>query len=107
MARARRGGYAPAVEDPLEAVRSAARLARLELTEDEARAVAPQLDAILTAFAALADVPVEGLEPLVTPHPPEDALRPDEPAPSLPAEHLLENAPEVQGAHYRTPRAVE
>lgn len=107
MARAPPGGYAPAVDDPLEAVRSAARLARLELSEAEARVAAPQLDAILTAFAALAEVPVEGLEPLVAAHPPEDGLRPDEPAASLSATRLLENAPDVEGPLYRTPRAVE
>ena len=93
--------------DPLEAVRAAGRLARLELDEAAVQAVGPQLEAILGAFSALAEVPVDGVQPLYGPHPPEDALRPDEPRPSLPASLLLEGAPEAEDGHYRVPRAVE
>ena len=95
------------MDDPLEAVRSAARLAHLKLSEAEVREAAPQLEAILSAFADLAQAPVEGLDPLVTPHPPEDGLRPDEPEASPPATGLLDNAPDAEGQLYRTPRAVE
>lgn len=107
MARARPGGYAPAVEDPREAVRRAARLARLDLSEVELREAAPELEAILEAFGALTQVPVDGVEPLVAPHPPAEGQRADEPAPSLPAGRLLDAAPEVRDGRYRTPRAVE
>lgn len=92
--------------DPLEQVRAAASLARLDLEGERGERLAADLERILNAFRTLEQVPVEGVEPLVTPHAPRDGLRADEPRPSLPAERLLERAPATEDDHYRVPRAL-
>lgn len=93
--------------DPLERVRTAARLARLGLEPAEEQALARELEGILSTYSALTEVDVTGLEPLLGPHPPRDATRADEPRASLPREVLLDNAAEHEDGHYKVPRAIE
>lgn len=93
--------------DPRQEVLDAARLARLPLTEDQLARLAPQLATILDAFSALAEAPVDGLEPLITPHVDEAPLRADEVSQSVDPRVLLERAPRVEDGHYKVPRAIE
>jgi aspartyl-tRNA(Asn)/glutamyl-tRNA(Gln) amidotransferase subunit C len=93
--------------DPLERVRAAARLAQIALEPAEELALAADLELILGRFSVLAEVDVEGLEPLFGPHPPRDGTRPDEPRPCLARQVLLANAPEHEDGHYKVPRAFE
>lgn len=94
----------------LDAIRAAARLARLDTTPAEEAELCAAVARVLAHFATLQDVPVAGVEPLCTPadHEPHagGALRPGEVEPSLPRELLLELAPEHDGACYRVPKAV-
>jgi aspartyl-tRNA(Asn)/glutamyl-tRNA(Gln) amidotransferase subunit C len=80
-----------------------ARLARLELREDEVERLESQLNDILAAVSKvseldLADVPA-------TSHPLDvvNVWEEDEPRPCLPVEEALANAPEREGDFFRVP----
>ena len=82
-----------------------AKLARLELTEDELERFAGQLNAILEAVGKVAELDLEGVEP--TAHPLElvNVWAEDEPRPSLPVEEALVNAPDREAGFFRVPPA--
>jgi aspartyl-tRNA(Asn)/glutamyl-tRNA(Gln) amidotransferase subunit C len=77
-----------------EQVLHVARLARLQLTEDEVERIAGELSKILGHIETINELDLEGVPP--TSHVVEvaNALRADEPRPSLPREVALANAPE-------------
>jgi aspartyl-tRNA(Asn)/glutamyl-tRNA(Gln) amidotransferase subunit C len=84
-------------------LRHVARLARLELREDEVERLESQLNDILAAVSKvseldLADVPA-------TSHPLDvvNVWEEDEPRPCLPVEEVLANAPEREGDFFRVP----
>ena len=86
-----------------EQVLHVARLARLELTEDEVTKVAGELSKILDHIEKIGELDLEGVAP--TSHVVEvaDALRPDEPRPSLPRDVVLEQAPAVADGGFLVP----
>ena len=75
-------------------VKAVAHLARLELSEDELAAMTRQLGAILDYVAQLQRLDPEGVEPLAHALPVSNVFRDDEPAPSLPVDEALANAPD-------------
>src|SRR5436190_6596880 len=81
-------------------VRWVAHLARLELTDAELALMTRQLSAILDYVAQLQQVDTDGVEPLVHAIELHNVFRDDEPAPSLPGEAALANAPERRGDFY-------
>lgn len=91
----------------LERVERSAHLARLALNDVRAAQLAADLGQILAAFRALAQVDIEGVEPLVRPHVPTAGPRPDEPAPSLDREVLLAAAPQPHDGFYAVPKTVD
>jgi aspartyl-tRNA(Asn)/glutamyl-tRNA(Gln) amidotransferase subunit C len=90
-----------------EQVAKIARLARLELTPAELDAMTPQLDAIVEFVRRLDSVDTAGVEPLAHALDVFDALRDDEPRPSLPVEQALANAPARRGPNFAVPAALE
>jgi aspartyl-tRNA(Asn)/glutamyl-tRNA(Gln) amidotransferase subunit C len=83
-----------------------AKLARLELTEEEIERFASELSKVLdhiemiNQLGDLADVPPTSHVIAV-----ENALRADEPRPSLPAEVALASAPDGADGGFRVPSA--
>jgi aspartyl-tRNA(Asn)/glutamyl-tRNA(Gln) amidotransferase subunit C len=77
-----------------EQVRWIAHLARLELTDAELATLTGQLSAIVGYVAQLQEVNTDGVEPLAHALELRNVFRDDEPAPSLPVEEALANAPE-------------
>lgn len=75
-------------------VRWIAHLARLELSEAELATLTPQLSAIVGYVAQLREVDTAGVEPLAHALPVQNVFRDDEPAPSLPVDEALANAPD-------------
>ncbi|HEU4656424.1 MAG TPA: Asp-tRNA(Asn)/Glu-tRNA(Gln) amidotransferase subunit GatC [Capillimicrobium sp.] len=77
-----------------EQVLHVARLARLQLTDDEVERMAGELSSILGHIERISELDLEGVEP--TSHVVEvaNALRPDEPRPSWDREVMLANAPD-------------
>jgi aspartyl-tRNA(Asn)/glutamyl-tRNA(Gln) amidotransferase subunit C len=90
---------------PLDAdeVRKVARLARLQLAEADLARLQPQIAAILDYVNQLQQLPTDGVEPLAHPLPVSNAFRDDEPAPSLPVDDALSNAPNRLGNYFGVP----
>ncbi len=75
-------------------VRWVAHLARLELADDELATMTRQLSAIVGYVDQLRQVDTEGVEPLAHALAVHNVFRDDEPAPSLPVDLALANAPD-------------
>jgi len=84
-----------------------ARLARLELTDEEAGKLREQLGAILEHAARVGEVAAEDVPPTSYAIPRSNVFRPDELTPSLPTEEVLANAPEAEADRFKVPRIVE
>jgi aspartyl-tRNA(Asn)/glutamyl-tRNA(Gln) amidotransferase subunit C len=80
-----------------------ARLARLQLGDEEIEPMARELSAVLDHIAKIGELELEGVEP--TSHVVEvtGALRPDEPRPCLPREVALAQAPAVDDGGFLVP----
>jgi aspartyl-tRNA(Asn)/glutamyl-tRNA(Gln) amidotransferase subunit C len=90
-----------------EQVEHVAKLARLEVSEDEKAMFARQLSAILTYMEQLKEVGTEGVEPTATVLPTENVFREDEVKPSLTQEQALANAPDQAEGFFRVPKILE
>ncbi len=90
-----------------EEVRWVAHLARLELTDAELATMTRQLAAIVEYVDQLRQVNTEGVEPLAHALEVQNVFRADEPAPSLPADEALANAPDRRGDFYGVPAVLE
>jgi len=90
-----------------EIVKHVARLARLDLDEEEARKMQVQLGDILGYIGLLEELDLADVPP--TSHVMEMAnvMREDEVKPSLPVEKGLANAPEREGSAFKVPRIIE
>jgi aspartyl-tRNA(Asn)/glutamyl-tRNA(Gln) amidotransferase subunit C len=88
-----------------EDVLHVAKLARLEIPEDQIEAVRAELGAILEAVGKVSELDLSGVEPTSHPLDLVNVWREDEPRPSLSPETALANAPDpVEGA-FRVPAA--
>ncbi len=86
-----------------EQVLHVARLARLELSDDEVERMSGELTGILGHIEKIAELDLEGVEPTSHVIAVENVLRPDEPRDSLPRERALRNAPDSTGGGFRVP----
>jgi aspartyl-tRNA(Asn)/glutamyl-tRNA(Gln) amidotransferase subunit C len=82
-----------------------ARLARLELSEDELERFAGQLSAILEAVGKVSELDLAGVEPTAHPLDLVNVWAEDEPRPSLSVDEALANAPDREGDSFRVPAA--
>jgi aspartyl-tRNA(Asn)/glutamyl-tRNA(Gln) amidotransferase subunit C len=82
-----------------------AKLARLELTEDELERFAGQLNAILEAVGKVSELDLADVEPTLHPLEVSNVFAEDEPRPSLPVDEALANAPDREGGAFRVPAA--
>ncbi len=81
-----------------EQVDHVARLARLALTDEESERVAVELSKVLDHIEKIRELDLADVEPTAHVVEVTDALRADEPAPSLPRDVILAQAPEpVEG----------
>jgi aspartyl-tRNA(Asn)/glutamyl-tRNA(Gln) amidotransferase subunit C len=80
-----------------------ARLARLDLSEEEVARLQLELSAILDAVSKVSELDLDDVP--ATSHPLDlvNVLRPDEPRPSLPLEDVFANAPQREGDMFRVP----
>lgn len=80
-----------------------ARLARLRLSEDEVDRMAGELSAVLEHIEKISELDLEGVAPTSHVVDVPDALRPDEPRPSLPRGEALGSAPAVAADGFEVP----
>jgi aspartyl-tRNA(Asn)/glutamyl-tRNA(Gln) amidotransferase subunit C len=83
-----------------------ARLARIELSDEELDRYAGQLAAVLDHAAAVAAVDAGGRVPTAHPLALANVLRPDVPRPSLDRDEVLAQAPVAEGGRFRVPRIL-
>ena len=84
-------------------VRHVARLARLELSDEEVERMAAELAGVLDHIARISELDLEGVAPTAHVVAVENALRADEPWPSLPRERALADAPAVVSDGFAVP----
>ena len=80
-----------------------ARLARLELTEDEVERMAAELSKVLDHIEKISALDLDGVPPDHARRRRANALRPDEPRPCLPRDVVLEQAPAVADGGFLVP----
>jgi aspartyl-tRNA(Asn)/glutamyl-tRNA(Gln) amidotransferase subunit C len=80
-----------------------ARLARLELTEEELDKMAGELSGILDHVERMNELDLDGVEPTTHVVQLENVLRADTPRPSWPREKILEPAPDPDEGAFRVP----
>jgi aspartyl-tRNA(Asn)/glutamyl-tRNA(Gln) amidotransferase subunit C len=86
-----------------EQVLHVARLARLELHEEEVDRLGAQLNDILGAVSKVAELDLSDVPPTSHPLDVVNVWAADEPRASLPVEEALANAPEREGAYFKVP----
>ena len=86
-----------------EQVQHVARLARLELSDEELERMREQLSAILEAVGKVAELDLEDVEPTAHPLDLVNVLADDVPRPSLPREEALANAPDPEDGFFGVP----
>jgi aspartyl-tRNA(Asn)/glutamyl-tRNA(Gln) amidotransferase subunit C len=84
-------------------VLAVARLARLELSDEEIEPMARELSAVLDHIAKIGELDLEGVEPTSHVLDVTGALRPDEARPCLPREVVLAQAPAVSADGFLVP----
>ncbi len=86
-----------------EQVLHVARLARLELSAEETDQMRQELSSVLGHIEKLGELDLSGVEPTAHVVEVDQALRPDEPHRSLPAEVALAQAPDAADGGFRVP----
>jgi aspartyl-tRNA(Asn)/glutamyl-tRNA(Gln) amidotransferase subunit C len=84
-----------------------ARLARLELTDEERKRLRSELGAILEHAAAVGEVAAADVPPTASPNAAVNVMRDDLPEPSIAHEAAMQNAPEQVDGRFKVPRVVE
>ena len=90
-----------------EDVSHLAKLARIDIPQDQLAHYAQQLDAILDAVAQVSSVPTDDVPAMSHPVPMTNVFRADVPAESLTAEAALAGAPAVEDDRFRVPRILD
>ncbi len=89
------------------AVDHVARLARLDLSEDERTRMQEELTHILQHVERIQALDLDGIEPTSHAVPLTNVMRPDEVRPSLDAAEALANAPDKEDRRFKVPRILE
>jgi aspartyl-tRNA(Asn)/glutamyl-tRNA(Gln) amidotransferase subunit C len=80
-----------------------AKLARLELSDEEVERMREQLSAILEAVGKVSELDLDDVEPTAHPLDLVNVLAEDEPRPSLSLEDALANAPDPEDGFFGVP----
>ena len=84
-----------------------ARLARLDLTEEEKTELRAQLGVILEHAAAVGEVAADDVPPTASAIPRANVFREDTPEPSIPHDAALANAPAQADGRFMVPKIAE
>src|SRR5699024_5532937 len=86
-----------------EQVLHVAKLARLELSDEEVERMAIELSGVLEHVGKISELDLDGVEPTSHVIALENVLRPDEPRPSWDRDEMLERAPDPASGAFRVP----
>ena len=84
-----------------------AKLARMELTDEEAALFQAQLDQIVTYVHQLRDLDLEGIAPTSHAHPVANVMREDQVRSGLDHDAVMSNAPAEREGQFQVPKIVE
>ncbi|HEX8250399.1 MAG TPA: Asp-tRNA(Asn)/Glu-tRNA(Gln) amidotransferase subunit GatC [Pyrinomonadaceae bacterium] len=91
-------------------VRKVAKLAHLEITDEEVALFAPQMDSIVAYVEQLNELDTEDIEPatggLTAESEATNAIRADVAHESLGQKRALEPAPDAHSGHFRVPKVL-
>ena len=93
-----------AIEIPT--VRHIARLASLDLSDEEVGILSRQLNEILVHVEKMNGLDIQAAEPTSHTSGASQALREDRVVPSVPVSEALANAPETSEGHFTVPRVI-
>ena len=88
-------------------IESVAYLSRLELSEEEKDKLTGHINRLLDNFGKLQELNTDEVEPTSHVIPVSNIFRKDESRPSLPAEEVVANGPQVAQNCFVVPRVVE
>ncbi|UUL83203.1 Asp-tRNA(Asn)/Glu-tRNA(Gln) amidotransferase subunit GatC [Sphingomonas qomolangmaensis] len=88
-------------------VKRIASLARIAITDDEAQAMAPELNNILGWIEQLGEVDVTGIEPMTAVIPNTLRLREDVVTEPDQRDLVLANAPQAEHGFFAVPKVIE
>jgi aspartyl-tRNA(Asn)/glutamyl-tRNA(Gln) amidotransferase subunit C len=80
-----------------------AKLARLELSEEELDRYTGQLAGMLEHFANIDALDLDGVEPMTQPYPLVNVLRADVVGPTLGRDEVLAQAPDAESGRFKVP----
>jgi aspartyl-tRNA(Asn)/glutamyl-tRNA(Gln) amidotransferase subunit C len=83
-----------------------ARLARIDLSDDELDLYARQLAAVLDHAAQVAAIDTDGVEPTAHPLPLKNVVRPDVVRPPVDRDEVLSQAPKVEDGRFQVPKIL-
>lgn len=86
-----------------DAVVKVARLAQLDLSDDEVDHMTEQLGAMLDHFADIDALDLAGVAPMNQPYPLVNVMRDDVELPCLDRDEVLAAAPQVEDGRFRVP----
>lgn len=90
-----------------EALKHLAKLARLDLSEDELATYATQLEVILDSVDKIREVAAQDVKPMSHAVGLTNVFRKDEVTPSLDRAEVLSQAPAAQDDRFRVPRILD
>lgn len=90
----------------LDEARHVAKLARLQLSDEELEACRHDLVAILDHVATLGEIDLQGVEPMAHPGDRTNRIDPDEPERSLDPSQVLAIAPATEGPFIAVPKVL-
>ncbi|WP_265562538.1 Asp-tRNA(Asn)/Glu-tRNA(Gln) amidotransferase subunit GatC [Sphingomicrobium arenosum] len=91
----------------IEQVRHIANLARIDLSDEQAETLLPELNNILGWVEQLGEVDTSGVEPLATVVDQQMRLREDGVTDGDIRDKVLSNAPEAQHGFFAVPKVIE
>jgi aspartyl-tRNA(Asn)/glutamyl-tRNA(Gln) amidotransferase subunit C len=87
-------------------VAKVARLARLDVTDDEVALMTGQLSGMLDHFADIDRLDLADVEPMTQPYPLVNVLRDDVELPTLDRDEVLAAAPRAQDGRFHVPPVI-
>ena len=84
-----------------------AKVAKLDLTEDEKKKFSKDLENILESFGALDDANVKNIKPTFQPVEVKNVVREDIIEKSLSQEDALKNSPHTENKYFKGPKAID
>ncbi len=89
------------------AVRHVAHLARLAITDVEAKRFTKQLATVLKYMEQLSELDTTDVPPTAHPLPVHSVFRDDVAGPTWDSDRALQNAPQRQGNYFRVPKVLD